>query len=638
MTARLNVCLALAGLLLAGTDALAQGEAVTEVTGDQPQIRSMRINVDVEDADLADVMEQIGRQVGRNILVDPSVQERVSTSLHDIEWREAVEVIARMTRCEVEERPGGILILTQPPKVTIQFTDANVRTVLQLLAAYSGKNIIISPEVEGAVTLDLKEVHWLRALYAIVNTVGDFAVVADEEDLLRVVPIERIEQQLETVVFTLNYVRPPALYRAVPPAQLGGQNRQTAAVFVGQARAAVEGDPNNFTLLLALQEVIAQSGIARATLQYDFITNSFIVTATKPLLQQIEAIINKVDRRPDQLYTEVRFVSTRDNNNQEYGIEFSDGSSDTGLVLSGPFPNGRQGNFGFVDPQGAPITNSNVGEYPFLFGEGLDAFTKPFALPAILDLQGLDMALNLIDRDIRSRIIQSPSLFMVDNSDAVIFVGENVPYATLLSQPDANGNVTQTLQEGQQSPVAVGFSLYVQPHLVPDTDRVNLTVIPRINELTGNTSPALPGFDRFAFGGLAIDLPRTREQALVTQVLLEDSYTAVLGGLRTDSQNEVVKKVPFLSSIPILGNLFTNKQLSSQRENLTIFITPTIVRQRSSVHSIFMRATRRLEDEDPFYRRREAPSEDETLDALDQEYEQLPAEEAPMEEEPAEDE
>src|SRR5688500_4593337 len=92
---------------------------------------SQRINVDVENVDLADVMERIGRQVGRNILVDPTVQEAVTVSLRDIPWREAVDVIARMTRCEVEERPGGILVLTQPPKVTIQFTDANVRTVLQ---------------------------------------------------------------------------------------------------------------------------------------------------------------------------------------------------------------------------------------------------------------------------------------------------------------------------------------------------------------------------------------------------------------------------------------------------------------------------------------------------------------------------
>jgi len=163
------------------------GPAVDQYLGTERARQSMRINVDVEDVDLADVMEQIGRQVGRNILVDPNVRETVRVSLRDIAWREAVDVIAKMTRCEVEERPGGILLLTQPPKVTIQFTDAQVRTVLQLLAAYSGKNIIISPQVTGKITLDLKEVHWLRALHAIVRTAGPYEVVEETEDLLRVV-------------------------------------------------------------------------------------------------------------------------------------------------------------------------------------------------------------------------------------------------------------------------------------------------------------------------------------------------------------------------------------------------------------------------------------------------------------------
>ena len=152
------------------TGASAQEDQPSQYLGTERRLQTMRINVDVEGVDLADVMEQIGQKVGRNILVDPNVQETVTVSLREIPWREAVDVIAKMTRCEVEERPGDILLLTQPPKVTIQFTDANVRTVLQLLAAYSGKNIIISPQVTGDVTLDLKEVHWLRALHAIVKT------------------------------------------------------------------------------------------------------------------------------------------------------------------------------------------------------------------------------------------------------------------------------------------------------------------------------------------------------------------------------------------------------------------------------------------------------------------------------------
>lgn len=622
MKTRLYACLAaLAAVMVAGVPVLAQDGAspldAGGLAGTPRGGASQRIHVDVESVDLQEVMERIGRQVGRNILVDPSVQETVTVSLRDIPWREAVDVIARMTRCEVEERAGGILVLTQPPKVTIQFTDANVRTVLQLLAAYSGKNIIISPRVDGRVTLDLKEVHWLRALHAIVKTVGDYEVVEETEDLLRVVSRDSIEQQLETVVYQLKYVAPPPNYRAVPPRTTGGAQGAAATVFVGPQTTtltAAQIEPREtFTLYRALRSVIEQSQIAGAVIDYDLQTNSFVVTATRPLLNQLKTIIDKLDVAPAQIFAEVRFVSTRDNNNQEYGIEFSENSRDQGLRINGPFPSNQivRDRDPFQAPTGFATINRNVGQYPFFFDSQMrNTFQSEFFLPSVLDLAGLNMTLNMIDRDDRARVIQSPSLFMLDNQAAVIFVGENVPYATLRAQPDANGNVVQTLEEGQDSPVAVGFSLFMQAHVIPDSDRITLTVLPRVNELTGS-NPALPGFELFQFGNnLQLNLPRTREQALVTHIMLDDTYTAVIGGLLKEEDLEVVKRVPILSSIPILGNLFTNKAITKRVENLTIFVTPTIVRERSTVGSIFSRATRRLEETDWFYRSREMPEDD----------------------------
>lgn len=629
---------ALAAVMVAGGPVLAQEgasplDAGGLAGGSTRGGASQRIHVDVDNVDLQEVMERIGRQVGRNILVDPSVQEIVSVSLRDIPWREAVDVIARMTRCEVEERAGGILVLTQPPKVTIQFTDANVRTVLQLLAAYSGKNIIISPRVTGTVTLDLKEVHWLRALHAIVKTVGDYEVVEETEDLLRVVSRDSIEQQLETIVFPLKYVRPPPNYRAVPPRTTGGGgqgNSSAATVFVGPQTTTLtpqQLEPREtFTLYRALRSVIEQSQLAGAVIDYDLQTNAFVVTATRPLLNQLRTIIEKLDVAPAQIFAEVRFVATRDNNNQEYGLEFSDGRSDQGLRIAGPFagagttnvseaPGTLPGNPANTGPAGSTLGRP-VGQYPFFFQSQMSrTFDSNIFVPAILDLAGLNATLNLIDRDERRRTIQSPSLFMLDNQAAVIFVGDNVPYAVLRGQPDANGNVVQTLEEGQDSPVAVGFSLFMQAQVITDSDRINLTVLPRVNELNGSGLGGIQGFELFQFGpNLALNLPRTREQALVTHIMLDDTYTAVIGGLLQEEDVEITKRVPLLSSIPILGNLFTNKVTNRRVENLTILVTPTIVRERSTVGSIFSRATRRLEETDWFYRQREIP-EDEDGDA-----------------------
>src|SRR5207244_894524 len=100
-----------------------------------------QINIDVEDADLAETMAAIAKRVKRSIFVDPSVKEKVTVSLHQIHWRDGVEVIARMCKCEVRDFGEGSTLLFQPPTVTIQ-DEASVRKVLQLLSAYSGFSIV----------------------------------------------------------------------------------------------------------------------------------------------------------------------------------------------------------------------------------------------------------------------------------------------------------------------------------------------------------------------------------------------------------------------------------------------------------------------------------------------------------------
>lgn len=146
-----------------------------------------RIDVEFDDVDLRVAMQQISDQVGHEIRVAPDVHETLTVSLREIPWREAVNVIARMTRCEVVERDGA-LVLEQCSIVTIQFTDADVRTVLQLLAAYQGKEIELPESLQGRVDVDL--VVGECAIQAVLNKVGGYRVV-QEGDRLRVVSATR---------------------------------------------------------------------------------------------------------------------------------------------------------------------------------------------------------------------------------------------------------------------------------------------------------------------------------------------------------------------------------------------------------------------------------------------------------------
>lgn len=149
-----------------------------------------RIHVDVDGEDLAEVMDRIGRDVGRTILVDPSVQESVTVSLRDIPWREAVDVIARMTRCDVEERPGEILVLTQCSRVCLEVTDESVRSLLHLVCAYHGATVSLPPDLYGRVSVRLELTGDLaEMLRQLLAPLGDEFVVLVEagESRVRVV-------------------------------------------------------------------------------------------------------------------------------------------------------------------------------------------------------------------------------------------------------------------------------------------------------------------------------------------------------------------------------------------------------------------------------------------------------------------
>lgn len=128
------------------------------------------VNIDVVDQDFRAVCESIAELAKANLVVAPRIDERITVQLRQIPWRQALKLICRMCGCEIERGTGGLLLVTQPPRVTIQFSDANVRTVLQLLAAYSGKNIVISDDVKGQVTCDLKNTRWDVALESLLIT------------------------------------------------------------------------------------------------------------------------------------------------------------------------------------------------------------------------------------------------------------------------------------------------------------------------------------------------------------------------------------------------------------------------------------------------------------------------------------
>lgn len=143
-----------------------------------------RVTVEARDQDVREVLGRIARESGQTIALDGRVSGRVSLSLRDVSWRDAALIVAERAGCQVEELRGGGLLVTRRGGISVQLVGADLRVALLLLARLAGKSIVIGPEVQGRVTLELRDVPAERALRAVAETHG-FAVI-DEGGTARV--------------------------------------------------------------------------------------------------------------------------------------------------------------------------------------------------------------------------------------------------------------------------------------------------------------------------------------------------------------------------------------------------------------------------------------------------------------------
>jgi len=574
------------------------------------------VTIDVRDKDLSEVLSQIGEQVGVNIVVDPQVSESVTLSLDAIGWHDALEIIARQTNCVMIEQSDRLIRFTQPPSLNIEFQDAELAVVLDLLAKQSGANIVIAEDVEGKVSLTLRDVPWREALETIVKTAG-YVVVSERSgisEILRIVSPDKLIQQQETRIYRLRYVRPPEQYIAI----ISDIDKQAGNV----ARDLSTEVAGEFTLLKALRSSLSPGG----EMDFDVTTNSIIVKDIAPRLDEIEEIIKEIDVEPALVQIEVKFISTTSNDILEAGLKFDNpntpGRDGFRLNAYGSSPLSGipdlSGTGAIIDPALGPVFPGSVvhngGTWPFDIGN-MQSIGVPYQALGILDFTQTQLLLSMVKDDENSKIIQQPFLTTLDNHPSTIFVGEEVPFAVQNIQQDQNGNVTVSIDENPRSPVNVGFTLYVSPHVIPDTDMIDMCVIPKVSTLVGNTSD-IPGFDRFRFsdpgsGNSAyIDIPHESSQTVVTYLRVRDGQTAVIGGLHTERRIEIESGIPLLSSIPYLGELFKWRRRQSDVDHLLILVTPRILKSSDDTDEVYQNALREAERWDYFKKKYGDESDD----------------------------
>ena len=422
-------------------------------------------------------------------------------------------------------------------RISLDFQNVDVRTVLQILATESGMNIVASDSVQGKMTLSLKDVPWDQAL--------DLILDARELDMRRVGNIINVAPRAEML--------------ARDKAELTARKElDDLGPLISQSFQLKYKNVEEFKKILRISDTGSSSGssnnsilTSRGSALIDPATNTLIVNDVKSVIQKFNALIEELDVPARQVMVEARIVEASDTLSRELGVKFggvragsTSWANNLGLATERNSRGVRNGSSGVLfEP------NINV---PVASAVGSIAVVKSFSSVTL----GLELSAS--EAEGRSKTISTPRVLTQDRQEAEIKQGYQVPYTTR----DSDGSTTTSFKDAV-------MSLKVLPRITPDNKIIMDVTINK--DTPDNTYQSSEGE------------PSIRTQSVKTQAMIEDGGTLVVGGVYQEVIQNNVKKVPMLGDLPVLGNLFKTRSRNNSRNELLFFITPRIMGSETSV-------------------------------------------------------
>jgi len=421
-------------------------------------------------------------------------------------------------------------------KLSLNFQDIEVRAVLQLIADFTGLNLVASDTVAGNVTLRLKNVPWDQALEIILKSkglgmrqAGSVMMVAPQEEITA---REKLELESQKQIAELAPLK-------------------TEFIEVNYAKAA------DVATLLKTEESKLLS--ERGNVSVDQRTNTLLIQETAENLAEMRKVITTLDVPVRQVLIESRVVIANQDFSRELGVKFGYSKNTFAQNESGV------GNFGAIVGGTQPgDTNFGAGT-GFTTPDGLENFIVdlPAATPAgaiglavgKIGSYLLQLELSALQAEGRGEVVSSPRVITTDQKEAVIEQGTEIPYVSQTS----SGATDITFKKAV-------LSLRVTPHITPD-DRVNMSI--QVNKDAVGQLILLNGSS----------VPSIDTRNVTTEVLVDNGETVVLGGIYEHSNRNDVRRVPFFGELPYFGTLFRNTATSRNKDELLIFVTPKVLKE-----------------------------------------------------------
>lgn len=411
-------------------------------------------------------------------------------------------------------------------KLSLNFQNIEVRSVLQLIADFTGLNLVASDTVTGSITLRLQNVPWDQALDLILKTkgldkrqIGNVLLVAPADEIAA---REKLELETNKQIAELAPVR-------------------LDIIQVNYAKAA-----DIVALISEDEELISERGFISS----DVRTNTISVRETAEKLEEIRRLIGTWDIPVRQVSIEARIVRAETNVAENLGIRWGGAAYD----VSGDNVVSIGGSLGTVE-EARQAASGGAGTITFpgalgvdlgVSGDGASSFAIGFGSSDFL----VDMEISALASDGKAEVVSQPRVVTADRQTAKIKSGEEIPY----QEASSSGATSVSFKEA-------ALSLEVTPQITPD-DKV-------IMDLTVNQDSR---------GEVTAGIPSINTNEVTTQVLVGNGETVVLGGIFQSETATTTTKTPFLGDIPYLGRLFKRTVQTDERSELLIFITPKILK------------------------------------------------------------
>lgn len=410
-------------------------------------------------------------------------------------------------------------------KLSLNFQDIEVRSVLQLIADFTNLNLVASDTVQGGITLRLQNVPWDQALDLVLKTkgldkrkVGNVLLVAPADEIAA---RERQELESQKQIADLAPLRRELLQ-------------------VNYAKAA--------DIAKLFQSVTSAEAKAdeRGTITVDERTNNIIAYQTQDRLDELRRIVAQLDIPVRQVMIEARIVEANVDYDKSLGVRWGGSIQNQGNWNSSGVTNGSSTTIG---TPGSTSTNQ-----PFV-DMGASGNTSGIGIAFITDNVLLDLELTAMEKTGNGEIVSQPKVVTSDKETAKILKGTEIPY----QEASSSGATSVSFKEAS-------LSLEVTPQITPD-NRIIMEV-----KVTKDEPDYLNKVQ---------EVPPIKKNEVNAKVLVNDGETIVIGGVFSNTQSKVVDKVPFLGDVPYLGRLFRRDVVSEKKSELLVFLTPRIMNNQA---------------------------------------------------------